>query len=58
MIFREGALVLCPKQSSCDMGLLRQRAARNDMGVIAKKIDLIKSINPDWKDLYEEHFGT
>jgi len=22
-----------------------------------KKIDLIKSINPDWKDLYEEHFN-
>ena len=23
-----------------------------------KKIDLIKSINPDWKDLYEEHFES
>ena len=21
------------------------------------KIDLIKSINPEWKDLFEEHFG-
>ena len=22
-----------------------------------KKIDLVKSMNPDWKDLYEEYFG-
>lgn len=22
-----------------------------------KKIDLIESINPEWKDLYEEYFG-
>ena len=22
-----------------------------------RKIDLIKSINPEWKDLYEEHFN-
>ena len=22
-----------------------------------KKIDLIKSINPEWKDLFEEYFG-
>ena len=38
-----------------NMAIFREKQIK--AGSRKKKIELIKSINPDWKDLYEEHFN-
>ena len=38
------------------MAIFREKQIK--AGPRKKKLDLIKSINPEWKDLYEEYFGN
>lgn len=38
-----------------NMAILREKQIK--AGSRKKKLDLINSMNPEWKDLYKEHFG-
>lgn len=42
--------------SDVNAAILREKQIK--AGSRQKKIDLIKSMNPEWKDLYEEYFGN
>lgn len=44
-------------ESGDDINAAIFREKQIKAGSRKKKIELIKSINPDWKDLYEEFFG-
>lgn len=41
-----------------DINIAIAREKQIKAGSRKKKIDLIKSINPEWKDLFEEYFGS
>ncbi len=44
-------------ESGDDINLAIAREKQIKVGSRKKKIDLIESINPEWKDLFEEYFG-
>ena len=44
-------------ESGDDINLAIAREKQIKAGSRKKKIDLIESINPEWKDLFEEYFG-
>ena len=41
-----------------DINLAIAREKQIKAGSRKKKIELIESVNPEWKDLYEEYFGS
>ena len=45
-------------ESGADINLAIAREKQIKAGSRKKKIELIESINPDWKDLFEEYFGN
>jgi putative endonuclease len=44
-------------ESGDDINLAIVREKQIKAGSRKKKIELIESINPEWKDLFEEYFG-
>jgi len=44
-------------ESGDDVNIAIAREKQIKAGSRRKKIDLIESINPEWKDLFEEYFG-
>ena len=44
-------------ESGNDVSIAIAREKQIKAGSRKKKLDLIKSINPDWKDLFEEYFN-
>jgi putative endonuclease len=44
-------------ESGDDINTAITREKQIKAGSRKKKVDLINSINPDWKDLYKEYFG-
>jgi len=44
-------------ESGDDINVAIAREEQIKAGSRKKKIDLIESINPEWKDLFEEYFG-
>jgi putative endonuclease len=45
-------------ESGDDINLAIVREKQIKAGSRKKKIELIESINPEWKDLFEEYFGS
>jgi len=45
-------------ESGDDVNIAIAREKQIKGGSRQKKLDLINSMNPGWKDLYEEYFGT
>jgi putative endonuclease len=45
-------------ESGDDVNLAIVREKQIKAGSRKKKIELIESINPEWKDLFEEYFGS
>jgi len=48
-------LVYCEAGDEVSVAIMREKQIK--AGSRRRKIDLINSINPEWKDLYEEMFG-
>ena len=44
------------QQTQCGASVVREKQIK--AGSRKKKIELIESINPEWKDLFEEYFGS
>jgi putative endonuclease len=44
-------------ESGDDINLAIAREKQIKAGSRKKKVELIESINPEWKDLFEEYFG-
>jgi putative endonuclease len=48
-------LVYFESGDNVDMAIFREKQIK--AGSRKKKMDLINSVNPEWKDLYQEYFG-
>jgi putative endonuclease len=44
-------------ESGCDVNIAIAREKQIKAGPRKRKVELINSINPEWKDVFEEYFG-